>query len=468
MFKKLTNASVNLVHKWLPDALLFAIILTIICFLAAMGFTGQGPLDMVQHWGNGFWSLLAFAMQMALVVVTGYVLADTKPVGRVLDRLAGIPKTPTTAIWFISIIAYLANFVNWGFGLVIGPLLAKRVAKKVRGLDYALAIASSYIAFVCWHGGISGSIPLKIATFSDAILKETGGALTYAVPITETIFSPWNLIIHAVLFIVLPIVNMLMHPTGDQVKTIDPALLIDPVLPPVKDKKDMVPAEKMENSSILSLIIGLFGITFTVMWFVNKGFNLDLNIVNFIFLFLGIILHGTPRRFLDSVNDSVKGAAGVIVQFPFYAGIMGMMTGANADGLSFAKVISDAFVAISTVRTLPLFTFWAGGLINMFVPSGGGQWAVQGPVSMVAGAQLGINPAVTAMAIAWGDAWTNLIQPFWALPALGIAGLGARDIMGYCVIGLIVSGIIISLGFLFLPELFGMLLAAAPAVVPGA
>ncbi len=466
MFKKFVNACVNLVQKWLPDALLFAVILTIITFLAGMGFTGQGPLDMINHWGNGFWSLLAFAMQMALVVVTGYVLADTKPVGKVLDKLAGVPKTPTTAIWFIGIISFLANFVNWGFGLVIGPLLAKRVAKKVRGLDYALAIATAYTSFVCWHGGMSGSIPLKIATFSDAILKETGGALTSSVPITQTIFSPWNLTILAVLFIVLPLVNAWMHPTGDKVKTIDPALLIDPVLPPKRSKKDMVPAERMENSSVLSLIIGLFGIVFIVMWFIKKGFNLDLNIVNFIFLFLGIILHRTPRNFLNSVNDSVKGAAGVLVQFPFYAGIMGMMTGVNAEGLSFAKVISDAFVSISTVKTLPLFTFWAAGLINMFVPSGGGQWAVQGPVSMVAGAQLNINPAVTAMSIAWGDAWTNLIQPFWALPALGIAGLSARDIMGYCVVGLLVSGVIISLGFLFLPELFGMLTVALPAVAP--
>lgn len=466
MFKKFTNACVTMVQKWLPDALLFAIILTIICLLAAMGFTGQGPVDMIKHWGNGFWGLLSFTMQMAMVVVTGYVLADTKPVGKALDKLAGIPKTPTTAIWFISFIVFFAVFINWGFGLVIGPLLAKRVAKKVRGLDYALAIAAGYIVFVNWHGGISGSIPLKIATFSDAILKETGGALTYSVPITDTIFSPWNLIIQLALLIVLPITNAMMHPTADKVKTIDVRLLAEPEPVVVKSKKEMVPAERMENSSILSLIVGAMGLVFTVTWFISKGFNLDLNILNFIFLFLGLILHKTPRRFLDSVNDSVKGAAGVLVQFPFYAGIMGMMTGANAEGLSLAKVISDAFVSISTVKTFPLLTFWAAGLINMFVPSGGGQWAVQGPVSMTAGAKLGVNPAVTAMGIAWGDAWTNLIQPFWALPALGIAGLGARDIMGYCVIGLLVSGVIISLGLLFLPSLFGALTVVLPAVAP--
>lgn len=467
MFKKFTNACVSLVQKWLPDALLFAIILTIICLLASWGFTGQDPVAMIKHWGNGFWGLLAFTMQMAMVVVTGYVLADTKPVGKFLDKLAGIPKTPASAIWFISFVVFFAVFLNWGFGLVIGPLLAKRVAKRVRGLDYALAIAAGYIVFVNWHGGISGSIPLKIATFSDAILKETAGALTYSVPITETIFSPWNLLIQLGLLIVLPIVNAMMHPTGDKVKTIDPRLLADPEPAPVKDKKDMVPAEKMENSAILSLIVSIMGLVFAVTWFIKNGFNLDLNILNFIFLFLGLILHKTPRRFLDSVNESVKGAAGVLVQFPFYAGIMGMMTGANADGLSLAKVIADAFVSISTVRTFPLFSFWAAGLINMFVPSGGGQWAVQGSITMTAGKELGVNPAVSAMAIAWGDAWTNLIQPFWALPALGIAGLGARDIMGYCVIGLLVSGIIISLGFLFLPSLFGVLTVAAPLVPIG-
>ena len=465
MFKKFTNGCVNLVQKYLPDALLFAIILTLICFVGGIGLTNQGPITMIEHWGKGFWSLLAFAMQMALVVVTGYVLADTKPVAKGLDKLASLPKTPTTAIWFIAVVSFFANFLNWGFGLVIGPLLAKRVAKKVRGLDYALAIACAYATFVCWHGGISGSIPLKIATFSEGLAKETAGALTAAVPITQTIFSPWNLLIQFGIVLILPLLNAWMHPTGDNVKTIDPALLVEPEAKPLPDRKTMTPADRIETSSVLSMLIGLMGLAYIVFWFVKKGFNLDLNIVNFIFLFLGIILHRTPRAFLESVNGSVKGAAGVLIQFPFYAGIMGMMTGANAEtGQSLARLISDGFVSISTVRTFPLLTFLAAGVVNFFVPSGGGQWAVQAPITMPAGAALGVSPALTAMSIAWGDAWTNLIQPFWALPALGIAGLGARDIMGYCIISLIVSGIIIGLGLFFLPELFGMLVAAAPAV----
>ncbi|MCK9905937.1 TIGR00366 family protein, partial [Frankia sp. Cpl3] len=166
---------------------------------------------------------------------------------------------------------------------------------------------------------------------------------------------------------------------------------------------------------------------------------------NILFLFLGILLHGTPRRFLDAMGEAIKGSAGIVVQFPFYAGIIGMMT---ASGL--AASISNWFISISTATTFPLFTFWSAGLVNIFVPSGGGQWAVQAPIMLPAAAELGVSNAKVAMAIAWGDAWTNLIQPFWALPALAIAGLGARDIMGYCLMMLFVTGAIISLGFLLL------------------
>ncbi|PKM68990.1 MAG: short-chain fatty acid transporter, partial [Firmicutes bacterium HGW-Firmicutes-18] len=206
--------------------------------------------------------------------------------------------------------------------------------------------------------------------------------------------------------------------------------------------------EKMENSKILWGLVTLMGFAYIVFHFMTKGFDLNLNIVNFIFMFTGILLHGTLRRYIDAVIEGAKGASGIVLQFPFYAGIMGMMTGLNANGVSLAGVISNGFVSISTATTFPLFTFLSAGIVNFFVPSGGGQWAVQGPIMMPAGASLGVEPAKTAMAIAWGDAWTNMIQPFWALPALGIAGLGARDIMGYCVITLLVTGVIVSAGFL--------------------
>ena len=448
MLKRITNFFVKLVQKYLPDAFLFAVILTIIVFIAAMVTTGQGPIAMLGHWGNGFWSLLTFSMQMALVVVTGYVLADTKPVKGVLDKLAGVPKTPRSAIWFVTFVSFIAMFFNWGFGLVIGPLFAQRIAKRLKGVDYRLLIASGYSTIAIWHGGISGSIPLQLAT-GLGVAEQTAGALTHAIPITETIFSPWNLIIQAILLILMPLVNSRMHPEPEDVIAIDPNLLVEEeeiVIP----KESMTPAERMENSSIFSIIVGFSGIAYIIYWFATKGFNLDLNIVNFIFLFLGILLHGTPRRFLDSVSSSVKGAAGVLIQFPFYAGIMGMMTGVNSAGVSLGALISEAIVSFATVKTFPALSFLGAGIVNFFVPSGGGQWAVQAPVMMPAGAALGVDPAITAMTIAWGDAWTNLIQPFWALPALGIAGLNARDIMGYCVMNLIVVGVVVVGGLLIL------------------
>jgi len=167
--------------------------------------------------------------------------------------------------------------------------------------------------------------------------------------------------------------------------------------------------------------------------------------MNFTFLFLGILLHKTPRRYLHSLNNAVKGSAGIILQFPFYSGIMGMMI---ASGL--AATISGWFVSISSESTLPFFAFLSAGLVNIFVPSGGGQWAVQGPIMIPASIELGTPLAKTAMAVAWGDAWTNMIQPFWALPALGIAGLGARDIMGYCLVALLYSGLVLGLTLLIL------------------
>lgn len=223
-----------------------------------------------------------------------------------------------------------------------------------------------------------------------------------------------------------------------------------------KQKKDRTPAEKLENSMILSYIVVVIGAVYLIYYFVNAGSILNalsLNIVNLIFLILGIAFHKTPIGYVKAIMESAESAGGIILQFPFYAGIQGMMVTAGSNGVSLASAISNGFVSISTPRTFPVLCYLAAGIVNFFVPSGGGQWAVQGPIMMPAGLKLGVTPAVTAMGIAWGDAWTNMLQPFWALPALGIAGLGARDIMGYCAIVLIVSGIVTALGFLFLVPL---------------
>ncbi len=448
MFKKFTNASVTLVQRYLPDPFIFCIILTIIVFLGAMPATGQGPLDMVKHWGSGAWGLLAFSMQMVLVLVTGSAFATAPIISKGLQKIASIPKTPTQAIVITSVVSLITCWINWGFGLIVGALLAKEIAKKLPTVDYRLIIATAYSGFVVWHAGLSGSIPLAMATLDESLKKVTAGSVTEAVPITDTIFSMYNIIICLAILVIFPIVCAKMHPSPEDTVSIDPKLLEDDNIR--SEVKPSTPAEKMEHSRLLSLIIGAIGLVYIFFFFAKNGFNLNLNIVNTIFLILGIILHGTPLNYVKAVEEAAKGAAGIILQFPFYAGIMGMMTGANADGVSLASVISNFFVNIATVRTFPLFTFWSAGIVNFFVPSGGGQWSVQGPIMLPAARELGVDPGLAAMGIAWGDAWTNLLQPFWALPALGLAKLGARDIMGYCVITLLVSGIIISAGLLLL------------------
>ncbi|MBZ9625504.1 TIGR00366 family protein [Clostridium sp. FP2] len=448
MFKKFTNGCVNLVRKYLPDPFIFAVLLTFFVLILGVVLTGQSPLAMTVHWSKGLWTLLSFSMQMALVLVTGHALANAPSFKKGLKSLAQIPKSPTQAIVLVTLISTVACWINWGFGLVIGAIFAKELAKEVKGVDYRLLIASAYSGFLVWHAGLSGSIPLVIAGGGADVAKATAGAVTTAIPTSATLFSGFNLIILAVLLITLPLVNKAMHPDKNNTVTIDPKLLVEePVV--IMAKGEMTPADKLENSTIISLLLSLMGFTYVIYYFI-KGGSLDLNIVNAIFLFLGVALHKTPRRFVAAITDAAKGAAGIILQFPFYAGIMGMMIGASASGISLAGVMSTSFVSISNQHTFPLFTFLSAGLVNFFVPSGGGQWAVQAPIMMPAGAALGVPAAKTAMAIAWGDAWTNMIQPFWALPALGIAGLSAKDVMGFCIVDLLCSGVIIGLGlFLF-------------------
>lgn len=440
MIKKLTKGCVALVQRYLPDPYLFAVILTLIVFIMGLGIAQNSPLQMVQHWGNGFWSLLAFSMQMALVLVTGHTLASSPPFKKLLGSIAGAMSSPAQAVMTTTFIALIAAWVNWGFGLVIGALLAKEMAKKVEGADYPLLIAAGYIGFLIWHAGFSGSIPLTIAT-AGHFMEETMGI----VPTSQTIFAVFNIVPMLIIIITMPFLVRAMMPDKDKVITIDPALLVEAPVAAAVDKAAQTPADKLENSTIISMITGLLGMCYIVWYFATNGFALNLNIVNFIFLFVGIIFHGTPRRFLDALAVAAKGTGGIILQFPFYAGIMGMMTGSGL-----AAIISMWFVNISTPTTFPLFTFLSAGLVNFFVPSGGGQWAVQAPIMVPAGLDLGVSMAKTSMAVAWGDAWTNMIQPFWALPALGIAGLSARDIMGYCVVAMLYSGIIIGLCLMFI------------------
>ena len=428
MINRITRICVLVMQRFLPDAFLFAVLLTFITFVAGMIVTGQNFMAMVGHWGDGAWSLLGFSMQMALVLVCGHTLASSKPVARGLQRVASLCSTPESAIMLVSLTSAIACWLNWGFGLVVGALLAKEVARKVQGVDYRLLIASAYSGFLVWHGGLSGSIPLTLASPDADLAKMTAGVVTAPIPVTKTIFSALNLTISGVLICTLPFLNRLMHPKQENVFCIYPSQLETPDSGEDGNVKleNPTPAERLERARWISWLLFTIGAFYIGLHFYRHGFDLNLNIVILIFLSFAILLHGRPISFIQAFNRATTGAA------------------------SLASAVSQAFVHISTERTFPLFSFLSAGLVNIFVPSGGGQWAVQGPIMMPAGAALGIGPEKIGLAIAWGDAWTNMIQPFWALPALGIAGLSARDIMGFCLIDLLYSGLVISLAFLFI------------------
>lgn len=449
MLKKISNACVRIMNRWLPDPFLFAIILTIVVFIAACIGTAQSPIELIWAWGGrggtaiGMWNLLAFSMQMALVLVLGSALASARVCKNILSSIASTAKDKKSAILITTFVSTICCWLNWGFGLIVGALLAKEIARRVSDVDYPLLIASAYSGFVVWHAGLSGSIPLAlggegytIATTGETFVAQSG----------ETMLHPVNLVMCLVILLVMPLLNYAMHPDQEHTVLVNPAVLVEE-----KERQYTIdtPAEKIEHSKILWGITCAMGIIYIVWFFwTKKTFVLDLNIVNCIFLFLGLLAHGDLRKYVDAIGDSAAGCAGILLQFPFYAGIMGLMTATNTDGVCLAAIISDFFVHISTPVTFPVWTFLSAGVVNFFVPSGGGQWAVQGPIVMPASSQLGVEAGRAAMAIAWGDQWTNMIQPFWALPALGVAGLKAKDIMGYLVVVLVFTGIVACAGFL--------------------
>ena len=432
----ITRFCLKMVQKYLPGAFLLAIFLTFVTFISGMVITGKSASAMVNYWGKGYSSLFTFGMQMVLVLLTGYVLALTPLAKKILDKVTDIPKSPKQALGLTALVSLISCYINWGFGLVIGAILAKEMGKKVKGLHFPLLVAAAYGGEIV--RGPSSSIPLVAATPGNFMVK-LGVPL---IPVTETLYSSWNILLSLAIAAALFLVYFHMKaPDGVMVEYVDKEI---PKAAP-KEKKDMTPAEKLENSYFINLLFGLLPLSYLVLNFSKIGFNLDLNLVILIFLTAGLFLHKNSTAYLDAVAQAIGASRGIILQFPLYAGISGMIVGSGM-----VAVLSNAFVNISTPHTFPLFTFLSAGLVNIFIPSGGGQWAIQGPIMMEAAQKLGADIPQTIMAFAWGDGWTNQIQPFWALPLLGVAGLGARDIMGYCVIWTVVSGLIISGTFLAL------------------
>lgn len=435
----ITNFTVRVVQRYLPDALILAIMLTAIIFGLGILLADQTPMQMANHWGKGFSSLFNFGMQMALVLLTGYALALTPIARRAINRLTDLPKTPKQALTLVVIISFIACYINWGFGFVVGAILAKAMGRKMPGLHFPMVVAAAYGAEIV--RGPSSSIPLVVAT-PGHFLEETIGII----PVTETLYSSWNILLSLLILAALILLYISITPRKEDIVSFtaneEESSHNKNYGDIGKTKAEMTFAERLEHSYWVNVLLAAMPVLYLIGNFHSLGFNLNLNMVILIFLALSLLLHRSPAAFLDVIKEGIVSTRGIIIQFPLYAGVAGMMA---ASGL--VTIFADWFISISTDHTFPIMTFISAGLVNIFIPSGGGQWAIQGPIMIEAAHALQANIPQTIMAFAWGDSWTNQIQPFWALPLLGVAGLSARDIMGYCIIWLLLSGLIIGAMF---------------------
>src|SRR5690625_4150269 len=424
----------NLVERFIPSALVFAIVLTFVVVLLALLLTDAGPVSVVEEWGNGLAGLLAFMTQMALILFLGYILASTRPVRKILVWLAKRPNTAMQAYLLVFVIAALASLITWGLGLVAGALLAREVAYEFRRREepvhFAMLVAAAFSGFVVWHMGYSASGPLLAATPDSFVAEQLGEPL----PVTETIFTPWNIAAAVATIVLVAVALTLVAPRRRE--AIVP-LRVDPRDEEVEPEEEVVtPADRVDASRLPTLLTGLMLVAYLVIHFSGGG-TLTLDIVNWSFLALILLLVRHPFELIALAKKAASNVGEILLQFPLYAGIMGIMAGTGL-----ITVISDALVSISTPTTFGLLAFLAAGLVNFCVPSGGGQFAVQAPIMLEAAESLAVDPVIPIMAVAYGDQWTNMIQPFWALPLLAIAGLKMRDILSYTTITLIASGLV--------------------------
>lgn len=439
MLNKMTSFFTNLMNKYLPDSFTIAIILTIVAGLLAMTFEGTGFIETTEFWGSGFWDLLAFTMQMVVILAAGYVLAKTPVVDRLINRIISKVERQKTAIIVATLAGGIGSLLNWGFGLIVGGIVAGKLARQVKGVHYPLIIAAGYSGFSLYGLGISGTVPVLIST-PGHFLEDVIGVI----PLTETIFSIPMMLTTLAVLITLPIVNSLLHPKNpEDVVEINKDLNLDEEinLEPLEDEKGTL-ASKINHSKIVGLSIGLLGLLYIVLHFV-KGGTIDLNIVNFALIFLGITLLGAPIYYVKILNEGVKTVSGIILQYPFYAGIMGILAGSGL-----VITFSGWFVSFSAAENLPFWGVISAWFINILAPSGGGQWAIQGPVMVEAAKTIGASIPQTAMGVMIGDAWNNMVQPFWILPILALSGLRLKDVMGYMVLIMLWLGVVFCSAFL--------------------
>lgn len=451
-------------RRVVPDPFVIAVLLTLVTGAVALIFgswpnaaANQSPVVAVlDAWRGdaGIWAFLKFSMQMCLILVTGYALAESTPVRWLIGRLVRLPRNTAQAAVLVGMVACVFGVINWGLGLIVGALLARDVGRSLRerGIraHYPLIVAAGYLGLLVWHGGLSGSAPLKAST-----LKELAGTfgideldrigIAEGISLGDTLGSGMNLIITAGLVIGAPLLLMLFAPKSEADMRSAPEG--SPDSPPRIDDRDAEPStlpERLFGSPIVAWLLAVPLILSFIRYGKETGLGrLGPNEIVAIMFGIGLICHGSLRTYARAAEDGARSCAGIILQFPLYAGIMGMLT---ASGL--VHDISHWFVETGNETTIPLMTFFSAAVVNVFVPSGGGQWGIQGLIALETAQEAGIDPGKMIMAVVYGDELTNMLQPFWALPLLAITGVKARDIVGYTAMVMVAAGAWMAIGLL--------------------
>ncbi len=437
----------SLFTRFLPSPFTIAIILTFLTLILALLFTenkSEDPhiLNLLSYWENGMWNnnMIVFAFQMMLIMILGHILALSNFASNQINKITKYCNNTANSAAIVTFCSILVGLINWGLGLIFGAILARKVAeraslKKIK-INYPLIAAAGYTGMMVWHGGLSGSAPVKVATKNHLIddLKISSEIAPNIISLSETIFSPMNITISFSLLIILPI-SMYLIGKKKEGKII--LISVDQL------KKQETSQNKLDNSNIIA-----YGLASTILiyciYLVSNNKEIDpINFINLNLFAFGIILHGSIYKFSNAVNSAIGGAAGILIQFPLYFGILGVM---RESGL--AEMFSDIFVNISNETSFPIFTFISGGIVNIFIPSGGGQWTIQGPIIIEAASELGISYSKSIMALSYGDQITNMLQPFWALPLLWITGLKAKELIPYTILLFLMGSGIFIIGLL--------------------
>ena len=438
-----TERFIKLFKSILPAPFTIAILLTGLTFLLALVLTNNSGkelyiINVLEYWEKGLWDgpLLIFAIQMMLMLVLGHVLALTSTVSTLIEKVTVYCNSTANAAALVTFFTLLISLFNWGLGLIFGAIFSRKVGENALKnnikINYHIVGAAGYSGLMIWHGGISGSAPIKIAEENHFLANKMG-----VISQTETIFSNMNITISVILLIILPILMYFIGKISKESKINIPKEENNN-----SESLKLYGAEKLDHSKALAFIFGSIILVYCIYKAILKPDNFDLsfinpNYINLMLLGLGILFHGTFINFIKGVNNAIIGASGILIQFPLYFGIMGIM---KYSGM--INIFSDFFVEVSNEFTFPIYTFISAGIINLFVPSGGGQWGVQGPIIIEAATQIGVPYWKAVMALAYGDQITNMLQPFWALPLLGITGLKAKEILPYTIILFLVGSFI--------------------------